>query len=591
MPAKNQETTATKQTKKSNPLNCKPDVRPLFFVEKQRCWTCNPPFVCKKQQHCIKRMSSFVEAISTTFHHNGRPSNPLLSLGSHCVQLALGESVQRVFDALTSDDTGLTWNELVLQLRRRSATTTAVIWPRTKRQKQRDAAHLRAALMLLWQHSIVTVRIPASLGAGGKVRAPVYTLVPQRAIYLGGPRYAKALELVKKALDGTAAAVVETLLCRGKARTVDLILYTIQDHFTSSEETGNEGDGEGGDVGVAVSATAAANETNNSNNNDDVTVPKHDRHTPRETVVNALVKLVQGGFLEVVLPLERPKDEDDEDEMEGETEMGKPPPAKKVKIEEPQPIDEDPALKAILERNALHKALLPPNTVWRVHWGMIHASLRAVALGRLVNEVHGHRVQSAGSFLSAALRYRAAVRHGPAAQAMENAYTEPTSGAMFGPDDIAKFLPKPVYQNLEKKPGGVTVNLRKALIEMDKITAAPKVIRRLGDDLFEVCLGNLLRFWKKRVVHQLISDRHGAIAARIITILLEKGWLEADTLAKYTMVPVKDTRAVLHNLYESGYVEVFPLYTSGTTKQQNPNNAIYLWKVRSDSLPCLACLV
>lgn len=45
------------------------------------------------------------------------------------------------------------------------------------------------------------------------------------------------------------------------------------------------------------------------------------------------------------------------------------------------------------------------------------------------------------------------------------------------------------------------------------------------------------------------------------------------------MVPVKDTRAILHTLYESGYVEIFPLYSSSSAKQQNPNNAIYLWKV------------
>eukprot|EP00977_Amphora_coffeiformis_P004597 scaffold992_cov175-Amphora_coffeaeformis.AAC.6 len=508
-------------------------------------------------------MTSFVEARSTTFHHNGRPSKPHISLASHCVRMTLGESVEKVVDALAADDAGMTWTQLLGQLRRRSASTTAVIFARTKRQRQRDLAHLRAALLVLWQHSIVTIRIPTT-SIGQKVRAPVYTLQPQRAIYLGGPRYAKALELVKKALDGTAAAVMETLLCRGKARTVDIMKWTIQDHFSSTDENNEDGESD------TAEDTAAG----------EVTIPKHDRHTPRETVINALVKLVQGGFLETVALLARPTDDEDDD-----VEFGEQPPTKKVKIEEKKPaVDEDPALMAILDRNAHYKALLPPDTVWRVHWDMIHASLRAVSLGRLVNEVHGHRVQSAGSYLSAALRYRAAVRYGPAAQAYENNNTNPSSGALFGPEDIAKFLPKPVHQNLEKKTGGVTQNLRKALLEMSKITASPRVVRRVSEDLFEVRQNDLLEYWKKRVIHQLISDRHGAVAARIVSILLEKGWLEADTLAQYTMVPVKDTRAILHILYESGYVEVFPLYTAGGAKQQNPSNAIYLWKVETARL-------
>ena len=507
-------------------------------------------------------MTSFVEARSTTFHHNGRPSKPHIRLASHCVCMTLGESVQKVVDALAADDAGMTWTQLLGQLRRRSASTTAVIFARTKRQRQRDLAHLRAALLVMWQHSIVSIRIPAT-SIGQKARAPVYTLQPQRAIYVGGPRYAKALELVKKALDGTAAAVMETLLCRGKARTVDLMKWTIQDHFSSTDENNEEGESD------AADDTAA----------DEVTIPKHDRHTPRETVINALVKLVQGGFLETVAPLARPEEEDEE------VEFGEEPPTKKVKIEEKKTsMDEDPAIMAILDRNAHYKALLPADTVWRVHWDMVHASLRAVALGRLVNEVHGHRVQSAGSYLSAALRYRAAVRYGPAAQAHENVNTNSSSGALFGPEDIAKFLPKPVHQNLEKKSGGVTQNLLKALLEMSKITASPQVVRRVSEDLFEVCQNDLLEYWKKRVIHQLISDRHGAVAARIVNILLEKGWLEADTLAQYTMVPVKDTRAILHILYESGYVEVFPLYTAGGAKQQNPGNAIYLWKVEAPRL-------
>jgi hypothetical protein len=43
---------------------------------------------------------------------------------------------------------------------------------------------------------------------------------------------------------------------------------------------------------------------------------------------------------------------------------------------------------------------------------------------------------------------------------------------------------------------------------------------------------------------QVIFDSHGEVAARICSILAEKGHLEADAIAEIAMVPAKDTREV-----------------------------------------------
>jgi hypothetical protein len=43
---------------------------------------------------------------------------------------------------------------------------------------------------------------------------------------------------------------------------------------------------------------------------------------------------------------------------------------------------------------------------------------------------------------------------------------------------------------------------------------------------------------------QVVLDSHGEVAARICSILAEKGHLEADTIAETAMVPEKDTREV-----------------------------------------------
>ena len=42
----------------------------------------------------------------------------------------------------------------------------------------------------------------------------------------------------------------------------------------------------------------------------------------------------------------------------------------------------------------------------------------------------------------------------------------------------------------------------------------------------------------------MVLDSHGEVAARICSILTEKGHLEADTIAETAMVPEKDTREV-----------------------------------------------
>ena len=581
-------------------------------------------------------MTSFVEAPSTSYHHNGRPTHPLTALASHCVRLQLGESASRVVDALAAAppsslsfagrydedgeeileeiEGGWTFTQLLQQLRRVAVSTTAVVTSRTRTQRLREEAHLRAALVVLWQHSIVKVRIPPPLNNQKNVNnnlrnnqkstSPHYVLDVSRAVYLGGPRAAKALAFLQKALDGTAAAVWEVLLCRGKARTIDLIQETLQREFGRGNNTVPNGDTDP----ASVTAHVPAHHANSPSPHPPERVASSMRQgiaaTSCETVVNSLVQLVQGGFVQQVQPLAQAETGNKHNggygyhgvnDVEKSTDAAvkcrtSPPPRKKQKGKQQTAVtattDEDPAIMAVLQQNEQYQVLLPPHAVWRVHWDMIHASLRATHLGRLVNEVHANRTganvpAAAGSYVTAALRYQAAVQYGPAYAPDGDLDKEIlTSGFLFKPSDIAKFLPKPVHQKLETQPGGVLSNLRKALLDLSEVTAQPRVLRRVGHDLFEVRQSTLLEYWKTRVVHQMISDRHGATAARIVSILLEKGWLEADTLAQYTMVPVKDTRAILHVLYGSGYVEIFPLYhTGGSAKHQTPGNAIYLWKV------------
>jgi DNA-directed RNA polymerase III subunit RPC3 len=294
--------------------------------------------------------------------------------------------------------------------------------------------------------------------------------------------------------------------------------------------------------------------------------------------VDAFLKMVQGGFLERVKPLKGPDDDEEEDD-EGETEFEAPKrPAKRVKIVVAEKtgaavMDEDPAVVSLLQSQGHYKAALPLDAVWRINHAMFHDTSRAFSLGRFVAERYGTKVQSAGSLVTAALRFRANQDH---AKAADNGGIEPQwQTTTFTPDDMKQYLPKPVLQNMEKKVGGVDLNLSKAWQQLAELEA-PLVVHRVGSDMFEIAVQSLLTCLHERLFHQIIHDRHGEVAARIVSILTKQGWLESDALAVEAMVPAKDTREFLHQLYRSNYIDLFQLTTS---RQHNPATTIYLWKI------------
>jgi DNA-directed RNA polymerase III subunit RPC3 len=352
-------------------------------------------------------------------------------------------------------------------------------------------------------------------------------------------RYAKFVEYIKKAVDFTASCCVEELLLAGRLRTVDLIVQAAEH------------------------------------------APKSDRYTVRQSVMDSFCKLVNAGFIERVSEIEYPTDDEDE----GEFQFGEEPPPKRAKLNKFDDDDEflqkgeDPAVIALLKANAHYKSTLPVDAVWRVNMAMFHDSLRAYYLGKLVAERYGHRVQSAGSLVTAALKYRAHLQYGARNNKKQDAALRTGVGdaqtTVFRPADMVKYLPKPVLQLLEKKTGGVSVNLNKSWQELSTLQN-PQVVRHVGQDCFEIAVGSLANYLRDRIFYQVVHDRHGEVAARVVSILTVKGWLESDRLAEYAMVPAKDTREVLHHLYRSRYVELFQL-SSG--RQYNPANTIYLWGV------------
>jgi len=504
----------------------------------------------------------------------------MAALASHCIRVAFGDRVQWVADGLQSigasgEQSAVTFAQLwtLIQRKQESVTTCvkgdgplAASTSNSTNAKGMERSAVRASLLVLIQHSIVSVRrkpLPNSSSAKASAAPCAYRYHPERAARLDGCRYARYVEHIKRALDSSAANVVETLLLNGRLRTVDLVLKTVQQQQQQQQESDQPS--------------------------------QHHKYTARETAVDAFTKLVRGGDLEQVPAIATPRIDDPD---EGEHEFGEPL-QKKVRIELPEGASdstetkdnrdlkkgEDPAILNLIRNNAQYKVTLPIDSVWRVNQSMFHDSIRALCLGRLVAELYGQKVQSAGSLVTAALKYRGFLEHSKAAAATG---VRPSDTAFFSPADAMKYLPKSVVQVMETKAtktgSNVVQVITKAFLELSELRSPTIVVRRVGEDLFEVAHASLLEYLRRRVVHQVVEDRHGQVAARILVILSQQGWLESDTLASSAMVPAKDTRAILHELYRSRYIDLFQLSTSHSAKHYNPSTSIYLWCVHQDRL-------
>jgi DNA-directed RNA polymerase III subunit RPC3 len=359
-----------------------------------------------------------------------------------------------------------------------------------------ESSVVRAALLVLLQHDIVTFDT-------SEAGITTYTVHPTKARRL--LRYGKYVEYVRRVLDETAASVVETLLVEGKLPTVPLVQRSLRQDL-----------------------------------------PKSDRYTHRQSVVEALKLLVEGHF---VIPV---------------------PPHPSAKAAEETTTHtsafEDPAIGSILS-HAPYKTILPTNTVWKCNMGLIQDSLQAFCMGRLVAERHNHKVPSCGSMVTAALRFQS------------------YSGVSeFAPKHIVPFLPKPVQQALERKPGGLLRNLSTSLVDLSRLDV-PSVLQEVeeahGHDeggKFVVNRRSMVSYLQDRTVHQFLIDAHGEAAARLVSILREKGACEDHALADAAMVPAKDLRQCLHTLYRQGLVQ---LMTLGGT---NPASMIFLWSVSESQL-------
>jgi len=433
---------------------------------------------------------------------------------------------------------------------------------------------LRAALLVLVQHNIVKLTVKQSRPSGisssssnssGKV-VYRYHLDMTRARML--PRYPRYVEYTKKAVDATSATLVEELLVQGRLRTADAVQKTFESLQSLEAETVDEAN-DGQQDETLDNNTATTLPTIVESSTTSVTSASNaTKTTTLQSVLDAFKRLVQAGFLEQVPRLA----DEDQANAEGATaevkefEFDEPvpePPTKKVKIDKSEENDrslyedEDPVIVASLQGSA-YRDFLPRHAVWRVNIHMFHDALRAFALGRLTSERYGHKVQSAGSMISAALKYLANKKHANKKAKNDRDDECNIEEQTFQAADVLRYLPKAVLQLLERKrKAAATVNKSLSVVSqvaksLQQLSAndSPVCVLEVEvgakpeDSKFEICVSRMVKYMQERITNRMLVDHHGEIAARIVTILLLNGHLESDSLAESAMVPAKDTREV-----------------------------------------------
>ena len=399
-------------------------------------------------------------AISSISH------DPVITLASNCIRDYFGPTVQLVADCIQIRGGESTLSQIIntintkLNSKVRSSEREKMIniseYCMPNALGTPTTSSIRASLLVLIQHSIVTYSKTTTTAKSSSRPKTVYRYKfdPDRARIL--IRYSRFVEYTKKSLGDIPATLIEELLLHGRMRTVDAVESTVEQLKQQKNP------------------------------------PTSDRYTYREAVLGSFRRLVSGGFVKEVKEVRYDDDEDEEMEFQDH-------PASTTSREESDSTD-DPATISLLQ-NGQYRSL-PPAAIWSVNIGMFHDSLRAVSLGTLVSEMYGQKVKYSGSLVAAALKLAAYKEHAEGDADFE-------SQILFTTEDIRRYLPKAVLQDLEKKPGGLTPNLYKALVELAKFSN-PQVVQEIEvadghteDAKFQITTQKLVQYMQERVTNQV----------------------------------------------------------------------------------------
>jgi len=209
---------------------------------------------------------------------------------------------------------------------------------------------------------------------------------------------------------------------------------------------------------------------------------------------------------------------------------------------------------------------LPEGSVWVVNWKYLDERLKCEKVGLHVYECT--EIEGSQEVVTAALFHCAR-------QIQEG---KPDSRYIFRPEDVCRVM--------KSEPGLMIPNMKASVsevLEMLHREHEAKICRRKADEgSYELLAKRIVKEIRDINIQTMILDRWGENAARIFSILRENNKFLNDVyLSTVAMVPEKETRVMLHILYQNRLVQFhdFPI-----TKQHAYNTTSYLWKTDDKAL-------
>ena len=510
-----------------------------------------------------------------------------------------------------------------------------------------DPSHVRAALLVLLQNSLVAVsggKIKDSAGETCKADPTcpqthyTYTFLPERARLL--PRYPRFVERAKQVVDENGAAIVEVMLVNGRMRAEDAI--------ASIWETIKKNSGEDDADDEATNKPTASNEEEPSMEEIEAffSPTKPDAVSSRskqdlmkqqilKEIISSFKSLTEMGYIECIQPIatveemnnlqnENKKDgvqggefEFDVDEdgniaaskkkKRGRSASKDEKVSKKRKLskdaEEAKNDDGPPDDATILSLLQPHRKQLPFGSVYRVNTEMCHASLRSMIIGRLVQEFYGPRTDMqksktkeeeslthVGAVVGAALTFAARQEHAPRMgleEREEDKHRRMAEWGVFTPSDILPYLPAEVSKALKSSVGGMVQNLSAMLIKMSQLQYPPIVIQ------VEEAHGHPSGGKFEIPTRQLLQRLRDRILHRTITT--RHGLVAARIVSILQVKGHMESDSIAEDamvpakeareiLHRLHRDRYVNLFDMHMTKQHNAGTAIYLWHVIQDRL-------
>ena len=386
---------------------------------------------------------------------------------------------------------------------------------------------IRAALLVLIQQNIVAVHSTLEKSDSRSFKHK-YSIDCHRVCNF--IRYPRFVEHSKGLYGSKAAFIVEEILLNGRLRTNDVVLLATK---------------------AAVLATVNPDEVNEEKSEET------DDPFLKVELFGIFRRMVEGGHIEMVRPIDYIDEKEEEEEKEHEIKINEngdlidqstvsnvP---KKRKLSETKVLDSDldSSLSHLMKNDVSAQKLFPVGAVWRINTRMFQKTIRALILGRLVAERYGKKVQNAGSLITAALKFLAHKEHSTSASKDVDWDDKNT----FQPIEISQYLPPSVRETYTNKQGGLKLNLTRAFVSLSSFDY-PACVVEIEDHKsgnggkFEISINSLLTYLRSRLTYQAIKDHLGELSARIFSVLQSRAHLESEKVADFAMLPAKEAREV-----------------------------------------------